>query len=124
MSVSRRLLAFAVLGAPLAWAAQLVAGYAVEEAACTTGSGVRPVLDVDAEPILAGISGLAVVVALLAGATGLVAWRRAGDEEPTDDARGGRSFLAAAGALGALVFLIAIAMSGLALVALDPCGRS
>jgi len=116
------ILAFAVLGPPLAWAAQLVSGYALEEAACSTAAGNAPVL-ADPTTLLWAISIGAFAVALLAGIAGLVSWlgaRTAGGGEP-----GGRiAFLGAAGALAALVFLEAIVLSAVALVPLDSCTPS
>jgi hypothetical protein len=114
------IIAFAVLGPPIAWGVQLVGGYTLEEAACSTASGDTPVLS-DPTTIIWAISTGALVVAGLAGIAGFVSWlgaRGAGGSEPS----GRNAFLAAAGALAALVFLEAIILSTVALMALDTCG--
>jgi len=119
MSKRGVVLAFAVLGAPVAWAVQLVSGYAVEEAACSTATGEGPVLG-SPSTVLWAISVGAFVVAGLAGIAGLVSWMRAradGGSEPA----GRIAFLGAAGALAALVFLEAIVLSATAFVPFDPC---
>jgi hypothetical protein len=113
------ILAFAVLGAPIAWAVQLVSGYAVEEAACSTATGEAPVLG-SPTMVLWAISVAAFAVAGLAGIAGLVSWTRArarGGPEPARRV----AFLGAAGALAALVFLEAIVLSAIAFVPFDPC---
>jgi hypothetical protein len=110
-----RLAWFGVLGPPLAFAAQLVIGYAFQEAGCG-----RP----DSSLWGAGLDGLTgiviVVCGVLAGAAGaasLVAWRAA----DRDDPRGRVHFLAAAGAASSFVFLLGIVLSGIALFPLNAC---
>jgi len=119
VKVRGAILAFAVLGAPIAWAVQLVSGYAVEEAACSTATGETPVLDSPAT-VLWAISLGAFAVACLAGVAGLVSWTRA---RPTrgPELAGRVAFLGAAGALAALVFLEAIVLSAIAFIPFDPC---
>jgi len=116
------ILAFAVLGPPLAWAVQLVSGYAVEEAACSTGTGDSPVL---ANPgsLLWGISIGAVAVACLAGIAGFASWIRARPESESEPA-GRIAFLGAAGALAGFVFLLAIVLSAVAFLPFDDCTPS
>ena len=113
------ILAFAVLGAPIAWAAQLVSGYALEEAACSTATGEGPVLG-SPTAILWAISVGAFVVAGLAGIAGLVSWTTARADRGTEPADR-IAFLGAAGALAALLFLEAIVLSAIAFVPFDPC---
>lgn len=127
MTASPRLLLVAVLAPPGAWAVQLVAGYAVEEAACSSAEGRAPVLGVDGGPVLAGVSGAAALVAVAAGLVGASAWSRLGraGTAPGDGESGdGRRLLAAWAVLAAGLFLAAIAMSGLALVPVEPCSRA
>jgi hypothetical protein len=116
------ILAFAVLGPPLAWAVQLVSGYAVEEAACSTATRDAPAL---ANPgaLLWGISIGAFAVACLAGVAGLASWTRARPDSESEPA-GRIAFLGAAGALAALVFLLAIVLSAVAFVPFDSCTPS
>ena len=73
--------------------------------------------------ILWGISIGAFAVACLAGIAGLASWTRTRPETETEP--GGRiAFLGAAGALAALVFLLAIVFSAVAFVPFDSCTPS
>jgi hypothetical protein len=106
---------FSVLAPPLAWAAQLVIGYAFQEAGCG-----RP----DADLWGAGLGGLtsAVIVACgvvagLGAVAGVVAWRGSRGADPL----GRIEFLAIAGVASGFIFLLAIVLSGVALIPLDPC---
>ena len=121
MTARGSILAFAVLGPPIAWAVQLVSGYALEEAACSTATGDNPLLG-DPTAILWAISIVAAAIAGLAGIAGLASWTgiRAGESEPA----GRVAFLGAAGALAGLIFLEAIVLSAIALVSLDVCTPS
>jgi len=117
------ILAFAVLGPPIAWAVQLVSGYAVEEAGCSTATGATPTLS-NPTAILWGISIGAFALAGLAGVAGLVTWMGAQTADDGDEPTGHVAFLGAAGALAALVFLEAIVLSAIAFVPFDPCTPS
>jgi hypothetical protein len=109
---------FAVLAPGVAWATQLVVGYAFQEAGCG-----RP----DADLWGAGLDGLTAIVvvvcgaiAVLGGLAGLIALR--------DSARGGDPlgrvrFMAVAGIAASCIFLLAILLSGIALLPLDACDR-
>lgn len=111
---------FGLLAAPTAWVAQLVAGYTVEEAACSE----MPVLGSDPDAWLAVVSVAALVVAVLGGAAALVSWlaATAANREEAVDPRGGRiAFMAGIGVLGSLVFLAVIALGAAALLSLDAC---
>jgi hypothetical protein len=106
---------FSVLAPPLAWAAQLVVGYSFQEAGCG-----RP----DADLWGAGLNGLtgSVVivcgaVAILGGLAGMVALRAAATGDPLGRVR----FMAVAGIVSACIFLLAIVLSGIALLPLDAC---
>jgi len=108
---------FAVIAPPLAWATQLVVGYAFQEAGCG-----RP----DSDLWGAGLGGLTAtvivvcgVVAALGGLAGLAAWRATG--AASADPLGRVRFMAVAGIASGFVFLLAIVLSGIALVPLDPC---
>jgi hypothetical protein len=106
---------FGVAGAPLAWALQLVVGYALEEAACPPGG----IGDSGVEPATAALSAVAGALAVLAIGTALRVYRSAptGSGSERDLMR----FLAGAGLIAGVVFLGAIVASGLMLVSLDPC---
>ena len=122
MTARGGIIAFAVLGPPIAWAVQLVSGYAFEEAACSTGTGDAAALG-NPTAILWGISIGAFAVAGLAGIAGIATWmsaRAATGNEPA----GRVAFLGAAGALAALVFLEAIVLSAIAIVPFDACTPS
>ena len=117
------ILAFAVLGPPIAWAVQLVSGYALEEAACSAAPGATPTV-ANPTAILWGISIGAFAVAGLAGVTGLVSWMGTRAVDQRDEPTGRVAFLGVAGALAALVFLEAIILSAIAFVPFDPCTPS
>lgn len=106
---------FGVLAPPLAWAAQLVTGYAFEEAGCG-----RP----DASLFGAGLNGLTAIVvavcgalAVAGGAASLTAWRAA--RSPA--ASGSGVFLATWGITASFIFLLAIVLTGVSLIPLDAC---
>jgi hypothetical protein len=109
---------FAVLAPGLAWATQLVVGYAFQEAGCG-----RP----DADLWGAGLDGLTAIVvvacgtvAALGGLAGLIALRAsAGGGDPLGRVR----FMAVAGVAASCIFLLAIVLTGIALLPLDACDR-
>jgi hypothetical protein len=114
------LLWFGVLAAPLAWVAQLLVSYAVEEAACTTGAGAEPVLGSGDGPILAAVSVVALAVALAGIVAAALSWRFAA-ADPGGDPRGRVAFLAGFGLLAGVVFVAVIALGAAALLPLDTC---
>lgn len=106
---------FGVLAPPLAWAAQLVTGYAFEEAGCG-----RP----DASLFGAGLNGLTAIVVILCGAlaaaggaASLTAWHAT---RPSDESGPGL-FLAGWGLAASFIFLLAIVLTGVSLIPLDAC---
>lgn len=106
-----RLAWFAFLGPAAAWTAQLMIGYGYEDAACSNEAGVGLV-----EPlIVAATVGLGAVTAA-AGFAALRVRRQA-----ADDPRGRLGFMAVFGLLSAPVFLFAIVLGGIQVVALEPC---
>ena len=117
MTAGRRLaVAGAVLAAPVAWAAQLVVGYGVEEGAC---SAADPQLaGIDTAAVAGVVSLVALAVAVLGGLTGLVLLRR---RDESADRRGSVHFLAGAAAMGAGIFAVLIVFGGVATLVLDPC---
>jgi hypothetical protein len=108
---------FSVLAPPLAWATQLVVGYAFQEAGCG-----RPDADLWGAG-LDGLTGILVVacgiVAVLGGLAGVAALGAAGTRD--GDPLGRVQFMAIAGIAAACIFLLAIVLSGIALIPLDPC---
>ena len=107
---------FGVVAPALAWATQLVVGYAFQEAGCG-----RP----DADLWGVGLDGLTAIVIIVCGAVavagalaGIVALRAsAGGGDPLGRVR----FMAVAGIASGCIFLLAIVLSGIALLPLDAC---
>jgi len=106
---------FGVLAPPLAWAAQLVTGYAFEEAGCG-----RP----DASLWGTGLDGLTAILAVVCGAfalagglASLAGWR----SRESRDAAGVYEFLAAWGLTASVIFLLAIVLTGITVFPLDAC---
>ena len=107
---------FGLLAAPLAWTAQLVSGYGLQEAACPRDDAA-PVLGLDPSPLLAAISFVAIVVAGAGVVAALASRPAAGD----NDSRGRISFMAEAGLLASFIFLAVIVFGAAALFFFDPC---
>ena len=108
---------FGVLGAPLAWAIQHVAGFAVTLAACDA-AGAR--WDVPVDGLTVAVTAVAALIALLAelSAIGIYrATRDAGEEPPASRVH----FLAVIGATISPLFLAIILMSGLGSTFLANC---
>jgi hypothetical protein len=116
--VGARLLAlFAVIGAPLAWVAQLVLGYSFEEAACAPGDGSDVWgIGVRTLHIAVGTGALIVAAAALAAAAALRADGRAAALEKAD-----RGFLGSFGVAGALLFVFTIVLTGVGSTVLATC---
>jgi hypothetical protein len=112
-----RLAWFGALAPPLAWATQLIVGYALEEAAC--GRPSANLWGASIDPLTAIVIVVCGVVAILGGLASLTSFLSRGPDE-----RGAIRFLAGAGLLGSLVFLLAIVLSGVALLALDGCSAA
>jgi len=113
----RLLLVFAIVGGPAAWVLHLLAGYGVEEAACSpaaAGTGFRH----DDIWLIAVLTAALAAVAVAAAGAGWVAFRGSGTG---DDARGHRRFLGLAGLIGSGLFALIIVLVGYALTALGGC---
>jgi heme/copper-type cytochrome/quinol oxidase subunit 2 len=106
---------FGVLGAPAAWTLLLWSGAGLTLADCAAGIGEVPV-----EALVGALAAVAVLVAILAGASArsvLRATRDASDAPP-----GGRvHFLATIGIVVSFLFGCLIVMTGLGIVLLDGC---
>ena len=117
MNAGRRLaLTAAVFAAPVAWAAQLLIAWGLEEGGCSVGETQVAGASVDAAAL--GVSIIAIVVALAGGATALLLLRR---RDASSDPRGSVHFVAGAAAMAAVVFSVLIAFGGIASIVLDPC---
>jgi hypothetical protein len=114
---SDRTLWFGIVGPPLAWATQLVAGYAIEETACPgRGDGSMWKGSPDAWTIAFSAACGAVALAAL-----VTSWRSL-SSSPAERGNGGRvRMMATAGVLSGVLFLVTIAIGAGALVSLDPC---
>jgi hypothetical protein len=107
---------YGLLGAPLAWTAQLLVGYGVEEAACAP-AGMRWGLGTGTWQLAVTIAcGLVAVGGAAAAATLL---RRV--HRDAGDPFGRLGFMAAGGVLVSVVFVILIVLGGTSAVALPEC---
>src|SRR5690349_5117732 len=113
---------YAVLGAPLAWWAQLLIGYWVNQAGCSA-SGQRLGVSDDVWGIL--LMAVCFAVAAGAGLTGLAMFRGTADADKDDAPPPGRThFLAIVGMAVTTLFLFIIVMTGLGVVILPDCHQS
>ena len=99
-----------VLGAPLAWATQLVVGYGVEEADCGATHPVAVWLSVG--------TGLFALASLLSAAWLL---RETRTRYVDLDARGRIAFMATAGLLTGFLFLALIVVTAIGVTHFEPC---
>jgi hypothetical protein len=110
---------YGVLGAPLAWTVELLAGYGVQEAGCAAGS-TSTSLSGNANSAIGAIT----VVTLLVALGGLLAARataralRAGE---IPDPRDRVAFMTRFGTIASLLFSLAIVLSGIPIFALESC---
>lgn len=120
---------FGLLGAPLAWSLQEFVNVSLAGHACYPHDVP---LATPLWPHLSAISVLVEAVAVVIGiAAGLVAfanWRKSRHEKPGDahqllgNGDGRTRFIAMAGIMTSLLFLIGIALAALNLVGVPPCG--
>ena len=113
---------FGLLGAALVWAVQHVTGFGVAVARCGAASGV---LAVDQRTWEIALMATALALALLAEAAALVVLRETRDvdyEDPGPEGR--RHFFALAAALGNLLFLVIIVLSGVSTIAHSGCTQA
>lgn len=114
------LLWFGVLGAPAAWTAQHIAGFALTEARCQE---VGRVWDIPMDTWTIAVTAPAAVIAALAAAASVVTWRAtrdAGHEPPPSRIH----FMSVMGMTLAPLFLLIILMSGLGAIFLPECVQS
>jgi hypothetical protein len=116
----RQLLAwYGVLGAPLAWAVELLAGYGTQEAACSRGSSSASFAG-NADSAIGALT----VVMLLVAVGGALAARAAGRalaEGEIEDPRGRVAFMARFGTIASLLFALAIVLSGIPIFWVESC---
>jgi hypothetical protein len=111
----RFLIWFGLLGAPVAWTAQLVLGYGFEELACSSGSATEAI-----EPFIVALTLAAGALAGASAVAGFAIWRAA-RTGATEDPRGRVSFMGFSGLILSLLFLPLIVLSGIQVAALDAC---
>lgn len=106
---------FGVAAAPLAWAAQLLLGYSMQEAGCGRpdsslwGTGIKP--------LTAVVLAVSAALAVAGGAAAVTALRDARSNDP----RGRVGFVAISGIVATVVFGFAIALSAIPLLTLHAC---
>jgi hypothetical protein len=117
---SRSVLAwYGVLGGPVAWTVELLAGYGTEEAACSAGSTSSGLVG-NADSTVGAITVATLLVALGAGlAARAIRHGVATGELP--DPRGRVAFMARVGMIASPLFALAIVLSGIPIFALDAC---
>ena len=110
---------YGLFGAALAWTGQLVVGFGVAYADCAAASS-RWGLDVVVwEVVLMVVGGMFAVVAEAAAINVLLATRALHYEDPPPDGR--RHFFAFGAALGNLLFIVAILLSGIGMLSNATC---
>lgn len=106
---------FGVLGGPAGWSLQTLVGSELDEIACSPGAGAQGVV----EPVTLAISAICLGITLLAG---VMAWRCLRAASESDDTNGKRaSWMARAGILTSVFFVIAIFQGFLPALFLSAC---
>lgn len=117
--ISNKLLWAGVLGGGLAWSAQLVVGYGLEEIACSPGTSGSDIFGISVSTLIYAMSSLAAVVTLGAIALCAVAIRRA---RTSDQHRNERIvFMGITGVAANLLFLAVIGYGAIAPLFLGSC---
>jgi hypothetical protein len=111
---------YGLFGAGLAWAGQLIVGYGVAYADCGTRAASRWGLDLATwEIVLMVVGGLFAVVAEAAALNVLLATREVDYDDAPPDGR--RHFFAYGAALGNVLFIVAILLSGISVLSNSGC---
>ncbi len=111
---------FGLLGAPAAWAIHLVTGYFLAEAHCERAhwaTGWSP-----SETVLTLAAGAVAVAAEAAAAIVFLRLRQIHEDAPGPPGR--QRFFAVAGLVGNILFLVAILLSGITVVATQACRQA
>lgn len=127
--VLRWALWFGLLGAPMAWSLQELVNVSLAGHACYPHDVP---LAMPLWPVLGNVAGwvdaVAVIVCIAAGLVAWTSWRRSRNEGPGDAHQllgggdGRTRFMAMAGIMTSVLFLIGTALAALNLVAVAPCG--
>ena len=121
MSDARRELLqwFGLVAGPCAWMAQLAGGYTVTLASCSAGG--RP--SIARVPIEVGLTAVAAAVAIAAEAAAFLVYRELQSVATNGVAPPGRQRFFAVGSLaGNALFLVAILLGGIGVLAQTACG--
>jgi hypothetical protein len=110
----RSLAWFGLLAPPLAWATQLVAGYSIEESAC--GRPDSSLWGASVHSLTGVVIVACACLAALGGVVSVIGWIGG-----RGDSRGVARFMAVAGLLGSLIFLLAIVLGAFAVRDLGGC---
>jgi len=105
---------YGFLGGALAWSAQLVLGYGIEDSACSQGNA-------DTKGWIVAVTVLLGAVALGSSGAAFLTLRWA---ERRGDARGAVTFLGLTGILAGIFFVVLIALGALQLGSLDSCHQA
>jgi hypothetical protein len=112
---------YGLLGAAIAWTAQLVLGFGVTVARCSTGGDYGLAYGTWETVLIV----LAAVFALLGEAAAIavfLATRELEHDDPPPEGR--RHFFASAAVIGNVLFLMLILLTGIGLVSHSPCHQS
>lgn len=110
---------YGLFGAGLAWTAQLIVGFGVAYADCLPASSRWGLDIVTWEVLLMVVGGTFAVVAEAAAINVLLATRNLHYEDPPPDGR--RHFFAFGAALGNVLFIVAILLSGIGAISNVGC---
>lgn len=116
-----------VVGAPAAWSLQHVFGMGITLAACDRGLAANPAgnRDIAVHAITIVLTASAALIAVLAGAAAIQAFRATRDASKDDPPPGGRIFfLSIVGMTITPLFLAIILMSGSGVLTLTLCRQS
>ena len=111
---------YGLFGAGLSWTAQLIVGFGVVYADCLSPSRRWGLDLVTWEIVLMVVGGLFAVVAEAAAVNVLLATRALHYDDPPPDGR--RHFFAYGAALGNVLFIVAILLSGIGAISNANCG--
>ena len=112
---------YGLLGAALAWTAQLVLGFGLTVARCGAGGNFGLAVDTW-EILLIVVAGSLALLGEAAAVAVFLATRSLEHDDPPPDGR--RHFFASAAVVGNLLFLMIILLSGIGIIAHSPCHQS
>jgi hypothetical protein len=112
---------YGLLGAAIAWTSQLVLGFGVTVARCSTGGDFGLAVDTW-EIVLIVVAGSFALLGEAAAISVFLATRALEHDDPPPDGR--RHFFASAAVIGNVLFLMIILLSGIGIIAQTPCHQS